>query len=455
MNLASLSPRVTLSRLQTSPQPQNSSHTSSESITQNLFAASNPIQTVEQTSAEHKLLNNLMLDAARAGSLKKVQAAVELGANINAVDNNGNTVLMLALRGGFKETAKYLIPLISLEAINSINNTNNSALSLSIMAKFDDLARLLMPLTTSPTVFNAVDNNGQTPLSLAISLEFGYLVNMLIPLTTSSTAFNAVNDNGETPLSLALTKKLDRSLAYTLLPLTTSPEAINAINKGTGKTVLMLAASEEKPDIAIELIKKGFTAFNSVDNNGETALSIAINKKFEDLALMLIPLTTSSMTINAANIKTGNTALMIAITKKLTKIVQALVQQMSGEGINKTNNAGETALSLSLAIVDNNKQSLLFARLVKEKIIIEFANYAIEKNLFHKASTEHLCKSISNEIKALIPDLSNIVGEYIGITNVIEAIVAINSYLVKIGEPKNGNYEEIFEEIFKFVQSQN
>ncbi len=177
-------------------------------------------------------LDAQLLKAACYGQTANLSALLIAGANVNAVDPQGNTALMLAAENGRHATALILIPLLDLAALNSANQLGQTALMLAAFNGHTTIASVLINAGANVERANPVD--GFTILMLAASHGHTSMVSILIP-HLNVLALNAKNKNGE--------------------------------------TALMLAAENGHTAIVIALIASGATV-NTVNNNGENALTL-------------------------------------------------------------------------------------------------------------------------------------------------------------------------------------
>ncbi len=72
---------------------------------------------------------NDLIDAAKEGDLETVQSLIEQGADVNAIDNNGNTALMWASARGHTETVGFLIDKGA--DVNAVDNDGDTALKIA------------------------------------------------------------------------------------------------------------------------------------------------------------------------------------------------------------------------------------------------------------------------------------------------------------------------------------
>ncbi|MBR0279272.1 MAG: ankyrin repeat domain-containing protein [Synergistaceae bacterium] len=110
--------------------------------------------------------NQLFVYLCEAGNTGKVEAALINGANVNAKDNYGRTVLMWAAINGHTETAELLLKHGA--DVNAENNYGRTALMWAAVNGKTETAELLLKHGAD---VNAKDNYGWTALRLATNIE--------------------------------------------------------------------------------------------------------------------------------------------------------------------------------------------------------------------------------------------------------------------------------------------
>jgi 26S proteasome non-ATPase regulatory subunit 10 len=138
--------------------------------------------------------NKLLLEAATAGKNKKVQAALDAGAAIDAVDSAGITALMWAAYGNHSETCQLLLEKDA--DVNVANNNGNTALLAAAAKGYVKTCRLLLEKRAD---INVVSKVGITPLIRAAIN--GHIETCLL-LLENGAHINAVDKDGNTPLIL-------------------------------------------------------------------------------------------------------------------------------------------------------------------------------------------------------------------------------------------------------------
>jgi ankyrin repeat protein len=134
--------------------------------------------------------------AAYIGNYAKVKSLIEKGADPNSRNNDGDSVLDLAVSGGHKEIAKLLID--SGANLNAKNRMGQTPLHIAARTGYKDIAELLIDKGANVNISN---NEGRTPL-----LEAAYSGHKdLVALFVSNGAdLNAKAQNGMTALDYAI-----------------------------------------------------------------------------------------------------------------------------------------------------------------------------------------------------------------------------------------------------------
>lgn len=133
---------------------------------------------------------------------------------------------------------------------------------------------------------NAKNCDGKTPLMLALESNHQYVAELLIKEGANP---NFADSGGTTPLMIAAQKGLVDTVKL-LLSKGANPNTqqsnIKSVHASENKTPIMFAAEGGNPDIVKMLIAKGANV-NKKANDGRTALKIAEEKGFSDVAEIL------------------------------------------------------------------------------------------------------------------------------------------------------------------------
>ncbi len=158
------------------------------------------------TMSEAKVsLKDQLITAAYDGNLSKVRSLINQGTDINAMDNNNATILMLAALGSHVEVVRFLLQ--SGADVNLKGDKGVTALMVGIFANSDILVRMFLESGAK------VDDkfNGVTALMVASEIGNLDIVRMLVE---AGADINLKNDYGKTALSYAVLKGNVKVIEY-------------------------------------------------------------------------------------------------------------------------------------------------------------------------------------------------------------------------------------------------
>jgi ankyrin repeat protein len=293
-------------------------------------------------------INHQFLRAAREGNLLLVTNLIHLGANINALDNNQSTALLLACDYNHTDLAIYLLTVPGV-LVNHQNVDNETAL---IMAVEKNNHAVVTALLAFPGILVNKMGGKNNDTALIVAARKGYLEVAKALLAAPNIMVNQKNIWGNTALSNALRKKQNTLVSILLKAKADLREYfLQAIREGNvffvtkyisyfnnltlnkmkyeGKTVITLALEKQNVMMVNALILGGA--------NLHANLMQYIDEQNTLYVKALIPYLTSSA-LNSER-KTHNNPLMLAVYKGNQDIVQALIS--AGADVN-------TALILSI-----------------------------------------------------------------------------------------------------------
>lgn len=297
------------------------------------------------------------------------------GADINMVDNGGNTPLMTAINslGGdnaklvFRFLEKFLTykPTLDLQKIKP-SGGGHSALHLAAHHGFADAAKLLLDNGASINIQDLA--TGGTPLHSAAGANQITCAKLLIERKANTEIFDKT---GSTPLILAVF----HAHADMVKILADAGAAINTKSPvNVLVTPLVYAASNPDPFknkdnltiIAYLLSKKGDINFPSA--NGRTALMAAAARSdhsqgYERGALLI----KNGANLESTNDK-GETALMLATGAGNEKLVKLLIDK--GADVNKKNGAGESVMAYANRSGNQDNTALLASKGVTQETAV-------------------------------------------------------------------------------------
>ena len=120
-------------------------------------------------------LNRELLDAAAAGNVEWIRAAIANGANVSATDDEGNTALHLAARSGCGPACSALLGFAA--DPQSATNDGRTPLHLAAQAGAERVVELFLDWDADP---RAQTTKGDTPLDVALDKGNAAIAKMLL-----------------------------------------------------------------------------------------------------------------------------------------------------------------------------------------------------------------------------------------------------------------------------------
>jgi len=286
-----------------------------------------------------------------------VRLLLSRGVDVNSVDRDGNTALMVTMHVGI---IRMLID-AGID-INARDHHGHTALVEAITDSQHDKVKLLLEMN--------VEVEGDTLLSMAVD---PYMTEILLShgaradtndggialidacrdnnlgtvrmLADAGADVNAVDMNGDTPLIHATRNGYSHILSYLL----SNGAYIDTKGRGN-KTALMNAIEEDKPYLARHLIDTGASLI-ARDNHGNNVLMVCMNTDHPSIYIIDI-LLDAGMSPDTQN-HDGTTPLMRAAASKNSYILEKLISR--GASLNIRDNDGNTALMIAsrLGIIEN------------------------------------------------------------------------------------------------------
>ncbi len=262
----------------------------------------------------------------RAKNVEEVNRLIAAGANVNAADKKGITVLMDAVIKGNSARIDRLI------AVGANVNTaaKDGTTALMFAARSGNSSRIDRLIAVGANV-NAAAKDGTTALMFAA--RFGNLA-VIEPLISAGANVNAADKLGMTALCMAVANG-NLAMHDRLISVGAN---VNAADKD-GRTALMWAVKFGPPAMLDRLISVGANV-NAADKHGTVLWMAAINGDLD----MLDRLISAGANVNAAG-KDGMTVLMVAVSMKSTPCVERLV--VAGADIHAATSEGFTAIRVA------------------------------------------------------------------------------------------------------------
>ena len=270
-------------------------------------------------NARHKDRDNntVLMEAASGGSVENVKLILDAGADLKAINENGQTALMKAVKLDHTYSPEQRLPIIEL-----------------LLSKGADI--------------NQKDNSGQTPLLLSVDQymsESGGVIShpeVVKLLLDRGADVHAVNQRGDNAFMIT-TNTWRGSLEIAKLLVEKGINLNSQNEKGT--TALMIAVEGGKSEVVTLLLDRGVD-LKLKDKDGMTALDVAVNNGRLDIAKLLFtkgaPSASDYKTEAELTKATTNYALLrAASTNNLNEIKETVA---SGADLNTRDRRGFTAL---------------------------------------------------------------------------------------------------------------
>ncbi|MCE5231121.1 ankyrin repeat domain-containing protein [bacterium] len=266
--------------------------------------------------------------AAMTGRPDMVKLLIAKGANVNTVNRDGLTPLDLAVIGGHQETAAAI--LAGDANINAKDPQGKTPLMYAAEYGHEGMTAFLIGKGAD---VKASDRLGRTALHWAAMKGKTSVVK---PLLTAGADINATETQGKTPLDFARQYN--------------QPEFAQMLEElGAGMPPLLFAAKSGDLKAVQDLLKKGADV-KTRDDQGETALHLAVNGGHQDIAEALL---TAGAEIDAKD-DIGRTPLAIAVERGHSQLANFLISR--GADVNaradrsKWNQAGTAASAKTITV---------------------------------------------------------------------------------------------------------
>jgi len=283
-----------------------------ESAHANAVAASSdvapPPVAPRQLSVSSQALITKFFDALRAGSYPQVKECLESNVDVLARDSDGNTCMHLATKSGNAEMAELLLD--HKANIDDLDQNGYSPLMIAVSERHKQLISTLLmkkarlnfkskdteqtalmiaicngiPEVAEKLIFSGAavkgfDKEGNTTLLHAAEFGYSSLVNILIGKGVN---VNCANKKGITPLTAAI-RNGHVDCAAILLDRGANIEAREEDNR----TPLLIAVHARQTECTQLLLSRGANC-SIFDRDGQTALDWALQAGAEDLVALLV-----------------------------------------------------------------------------------------------------------------------------------------------------------------------
>lgn len=272
------------------------------------------------------------------GLARVLQALIDYGANVNALDSNNKTPLHIAIECEHDELIGILLshPAIDLK---TQDQSGNSVFATALTIRKHKAAQSI--LERMPNAAEQMDRRGRNFLHIAIMKDD--LESVLFLLAIQVDVNSRVHDINQTPpLHLAAASKNEMITRNLIL----AGARIND-RDATQKTALHVAAERGNLEALSALLENG-ADFDAVDSNGNNALHIAVRESH--LTVVRELLTVSTINAEAINLKGKNPLhelCRIGQDSLAASICELFLECMPNYPINQTDIQGNTPLLLA------------------------------------------------------------------------------------------------------------
>ena len=254
---------------------------------------------------------------------------------LNQIDKLKNNTLVFAIKKFYEDVAIKILNK-GYKNINYIDAHGDNALSCAL--RYDQF-KLIDKLMSYPNLdVNHIDNHGDSCLLIAIdSLKEN--IGLMI-LNKYKVNIDYVNKHGFNALILALTKLMGR-LSTKLLDM-----GVKTSTRGNnGDTALIVALNKGFLEIAERINKETDSNNGNINEYGDIALFHCINTGNEKLCLEIFNKDRSNFDIVTRN---GDTSLTIALTNNMYALSELLIDNGSNKFLKHINNNKDSGLFLTM-----------------------------------------------------------------------------------------------------------
>jgi ankyrin repeat protein len=273
-----------------------------------------------EAGSEENFLHEMVMD----GNLKAVSWLLEKGHNLNCVDHDGDTPLILAIREGNTEIAEFLLSKKADIAV--VNKADENAVQIAVLEQ----RKAILPLLVG-------DKSTLPPLHLALELADNTLLKRLL-----DNLANDVKTTKEFSESSSSSTSSSSSSSSNSVAESAHWVSLEAVNK-QGKTAFYVAVEKGNVAAAKLLLEKAANPTVVFDEEQATVLQVAVERN--DSAMLKFLLQTSAVAlINKPNIA-GNTPLHLAAKLGQDSLVPILLE--AGASHKLKNLQGESPVKLA------------------------------------------------------------------------------------------------------------
>ncbi|XP_045906758.1 CARD- and ANK-domain containing inflammasome adapter protein [Micropterus dolomieu] len=256
-----------------------------------------------------------------------VSILIDSGANVNMLDKEGYTPLLLSAELGHTEVFRAL--LAKQAKLDATLSDLSSALHLAVHGGSVPIVQTLLERGLDP---NITGPKAQTPLHLAAKCNRPECVDLLL---RAGAQVNAVAQDGLTPLHIASQQGHAGPVIQLL-----QGKADTGVKDKVGRTALHWAASSQGESYVVDLLLSAKANPNTTDNKKKTALHLAAVEGKVDAVTSLL----SHRAKGGAKDIDGSTPLHYAAAGGHASVVSTLLQLLNNKGIEERNAWRKTPL---------------------------------------------------------------------------------------------------------------
>ncbi|XP_035508644.1 CARD- and ANK-containing Inflammasome Adaptor Protein [Morone saxatilis] len=252
---------------------------------------------------------------------------IDSGANVNMLDKQGYTPLLLSAELGHTDVFRVLVA--KQAKLDATLSDLSSALHLAVHSGSVSIVQTLLEKGIDP---NITGHKAQTPLHLAAQYNRPELVDLLL---RAGAQVNAVAQDGLTPLHIASQKGHADTVNQLL-----QGKADPGVKDKLGRTALHWAASSHGESCVVDLLLSAKANPNTTDNEKKAALHLAAIEGKVDAVTSLL----SHKAKGGAKDMDGSTPLHYAAAGGHSSVVSALLQLLNNKGTDERNAWRKTPL---------------------------------------------------------------------------------------------------------------
>ncbi|XP_044056798.1 CARD- and ANK-domain containing inflammasome adapter protein [Siniperca chuatsi] len=272
-------------------------------------------------------LGSALFSAVKQNDDGVVTVLIDSGANVNMLDKQGYTPLLLSAELGHTEVFRVLVA--KQAKLDATLSDLSSALHLAVHSGSVPIVQTLLERGLDP---NITGPKAQTPLHLAAQCNRPEFVDLLL---RAGAQVNAVAQDGLTPLHIASQQGHADPVIQIL-----QGKADPGVKDRVGRTALHWAASSKGESCVVDLLLSAKANPNTTDNEKKTALHLAAEEGKVDAVTSLL----SHKAKGGAKDMDGSTPLHYAAAGGHASVVSALLQLLNNKGIEERNAWRKTPL---------------------------------------------------------------------------------------------------------------